>query len=307
MMTLDQLRIFVEVAERQHLTQAAAALSLTPSAVSAQIKALEERYGTPLFNRIGRRIETSEAGRLFLPEARRTLASARSAEQTLADLSGLKRGWLTIQASQTIASYWLPPYLVAFRKAYPQIELAVTVDNTDKVARAVLEGVADIGFVEGEIDEAALAVLPVAEDRMVVVTAPGHPWADGRKLEPADLAAGPWILREKGSGTRSAFEAALRALGVAPESIGVALTLPSNEALRSAVLAGPFATAVSGLVIAADLEAGRLVRANLEMAPRAFSLLRHRERYRSRASLAFAALIGVPGTAGDTPGASTRG
>ena len=293
MMTLDQLRIFVAVAERQHLTQAAAALSLTPSAVSAQIKALEERYGTPLFNRIGRRIETSEAGRLFLLEARRTLASARSAEQTLADLSGLKRGWLAIQASQTIASYWLPPYLVAFRSAYPQIELAVTVDNTEGVTRALLEGAADIGLVEGEIAEAALALRPVAEDRMVVVTAPDHPWADGRKLAPADLLAASWILREQGSGTRSAFEAALRALGVAPESLAVALTLPSNEALRSAVLAGPFATAASELVLAADLDSGRLVKANLEIAPRAFWLLRHRERYRSRASLAFEALVGL--------------
>ena len=293
MMTLDQLRIFVEVAERQHLTQAAAALSLTPSAVSAQIKALEERYGTPLFNRIGRRIETSEAGRLFLLEARRTLASARSAEQTLADLSGLKRGWLAIQASQTIASYWLPPYLVAFRSAYPQIALAVTVDNTEGVTRALLEGAADIGLVEGEIAEAALALRPVAEDRMVVVTAPDHPWADGRKLAPADLLAASWILREQGSGTRSAFEAELRALGVAPESLAVALTLPSNEALRSAVLAGPFATAASELVLAADLDSGRLVKANLAIAPRAFWLLRHRERYRSRASLAFEALVGL--------------
>ena len=67
MMTLDQLRIFVEVAERQHLTQAAAALALTPSAVSSSIKALEERYGTALFDRVGRRIETNEAGRIFLP------------------------------------------------------------------------------------------------------------------------------------------------------------------------------------------------------------------------------------------------
>lgn len=303
MMTLDQLRIFVEVAERQHLTQAAAALALTPSAVSAQVKALEERYGTPLFNRIGRRIETSEAGRLFLQEARRTLASARSAEQTLADLSGLKRGWLSIQASHTIASYWLPAYLVAFRKAYPQIELAVTVDNTDKVARAVLEGTADIGFAEGEVEDAALAVLPVAEDRMVVVTAPGHPWADGRKLAPADLAAASWILREQGSGTRSAFEAALRALGVDPGALEVALTLPSNEALRSAVMAGPYATAASELVLAAHLESGRLVKANLEMAPRAFYLLRHRERYRSRASLALEALIGAAEAAGAEPGA----
>src|SRR5471032_2166488 len=125
-MTLEQLRIFVEVAQREHLTQAASALALTPSAVSASIRVLEERYGTPLFNRVGRRIELSEAGRLFLREARITLASARTAERTLSELGGLQRGTLQIQASQTIASYWLPPLLVQFRQRYPQIELSLT-------------------------------------------------------------------------------------------------------------------------------------------------------------------------------------
>src|SRR5471030_855174 len=138
-MTLEQLRIFVEVAQREHLTQAASALALTPSAVSASIRVLEERYGTPLFNRVGRRIELSEAGRLFLPEARITLASARTAERTLSELGGLQRGTLQIQASQTIASYWLPPLLVQFRQRYPQIELSLTAGNTRQVAQAVAE------------------------------------------------------------------------------------------------------------------------------------------------------------------------
>lgn len=85
-MTLDQLRIFVEVAQRQHLTQAAAALSLSPSAVSSSIKALEKHYGTALFHRIGRRIELSDAGRIFLVGAQRTLASVRAAEDMLSEL-----------------------------------------------------------------------------------------------------------------------------------------------------------------------------------------------------------------------------
>jgi DNA-binding transcriptional LysR family regulator len=290
-MTLEQLRIFVAVAERQHLTQAADALALTPSAVSSSIRALEERYGTPLFNRVGRRIETNETGRIFLAEARATLASARAAERTLAELSGLKRGTLNLQASQTIASYWLPPLLVQFHQTYPLVDLCLTVGNTRSVAQAVVEGTADLGFIEGPIDEPALSVETIGEDRIVVVVAPGHPWAGGNRLAPADLLAGKWIMREPGSGTRSAFESMLKAIGVEPGELSVALTLPSNAAVRAAVMAGPFATAVSKLVVAPHLKAGLLSMANIDLPPRSFYQLRHKARYQSKASLAFEQMI----------------
>ncbi|SFA75783.1 DNA-binding transcriptional regulator, LysR family [Collimonas sp. OK607] len=290
-MTLEQLRIFVEVAEREHLTQAATALSLTPSAVSASIRMLENRYGTPLFNRVGRRIETSAAGRIFLTEARATLASARAAELTLAELGGLTRGTVSIQASQTIASYWLPALLVRFRQTYPQIELNLTVGNTQQVAHAVVEGAADLGFIEGHIDQAALAIETVDEDRIVAVVAPGHPWANGERLKPSELLAGQWIMREQGSGTRSAFEAILEEIGVDLGGLQIALTLPSNEAVRSAVMAGPFATVVSELVVASHLQAGLLCKVNIDLPPRSFYLLRHKERYKTKASLALQEVI----------------
>jgi DNA-binding transcriptional LysR family regulator len=290
-MTLEQLRIFVEVAQRQHLTQAAAALHLTPSAVSASVKTLEDRYGTALFHRVGRRIETSEAGRIFLDEARRTLASARAAEATLTELGELRRGSLSIHASQTIASYWLPALLVRFRQAYPAIDLRLEVDNTENVAQAVLQGMADLGFVEGAIDEPALAREVVGNDRMVVVVAPGHPWARGQPLEAADLLGAQWILREAGSGTRSAFEAALDAAGIPAGALRVDIGLPSNEAVRSAVMAGPYATAVSELVVASHLQAGLLAQASFDLPARSFSMLRHPERHRSRAAAAFEELV----------------
>jgi DNA-binding transcriptional LysR family regulator len=294
-MTLEQLRIFVEVAERQHLTQAAAALFLTPSAVSSSIKALEERYGTPLFDRVGRRIETNDAGRMFLVEARRTLASARATELALAEMGSLQRGSLAIHASQTIASYWLPPLLVRFRQAFPAIELELAMDNTENVAEAVMQGRADLGFVEGGVDEGRLALTPVGEDRLVIVVGPKHPWADGRPLGKDDMLGAHWIMREAGSGTRSAFEAALAALGVPPEALVVALALPSNEAVRSAVMAGAFAGALSELVVAPHLQAGLLAQANLALPVRSFTMLRHAERHQSRAASAFAALVLGPG------------
>lgn len=294
-MTLEQLRIFIAVAERQHLTQAAAALALTPAAVSASIKGLEERYGVALFDRVGRRIELSAAGRLFLAEAKAALAMARNAERTLAELSGLQRGALELHASQTIASYWLPPLLVRFRQRYPQIRLSLTAGNTRSVAQAVVDGVADIGFIEGGADAPELLLQTVGEDRMVVVVAPEHPWAGARTPSLAELAQGEWILREQGSGTRAAFEHALAAAGIAPAQLQVVLELPSNEAVRAAVASGPYAAVMSALVVAEQLAAGSLREVPFVMPPRGFFLLRHRSRSVSAAASALQQLIaGVP-------------
>ncbi len=209
----------------------------------------------------------------------------------MAELGGLTRGTLSIQASQTIASYWLPALLVRFRQMYPQIELNLTVGNTQQVAHAVVEGAADLGFIEGHIDQAALSIETVDEDRIVAVVAPGHPWANGERLKPSELLAGQWIMREQGSGTRSAFEAILEEIGVDLGGLQIALTLPSNEAMRSAVMAGPFATVVSELVVASHLQAGLLCKVNIDLPPRSFYLLRHKERYKTKASLALQEVI----------------
>src|ERR1700722_8016715 len=156
-MTLEQLRIFIAVAEKQHVTQAARELNLTQSATSAAIAALEARYDVKLFDRIGRGIALTQTGKDFLIEARAVLARARGAIQVLNDLAGLKRGSLSIAASQTVGNYWLPGRIEAFHVAYPGIDLSLQISNTEQVADAVLHGSADLGFVEGEIDNALLA------------------------------------------------------------------------------------------------------------------------------------------------------
>ena len=290
MMTLEQLRIFVAVAEREHLTQAAEALNLTPSAVSSAIRVLEERYGIALFHRTGRRIELTETGHAFLPEARATLARAESTDLFLTEIGGLKRGTLTLAASQTVGAYWLPPLLIRFHAAYPAIDMRVGSGNTEQVAEAVLEGRAELGFVEGAIDHPALSQRIVARDRVVVVAPVGHTLV-GKPVEPGDLLAARWVLREAGSGTRSALTSALAARSVDEASLDIALSLPSNEAVRSAVLAGGALTAISELAVADDLASGRLARIAFDLPERAFRLLRHKERYRSKAALALEALL----------------
>ena len=291
-MTLEQLRIYVAVAERQHITQAARALNLAQSAVSHAITALEARHDTKLFDRVGRGIELTEAGRVFLAEARSVLARAEAAELALGELGSLKRGTLSVQASQTIASYWLPRHLVAFRRTYPQIQIRLAIGNTAQVAAAVESGTAELGFVEGAVENEHFACTPVARDQLIVVVGPEHPWVSQARLTPGDLREGEWVLREPGSGTRSVFEDALAHLDIEPGALRIQLELPSNEAVRAAVEAGLGATAISASVAAPSIEAGLLHQVAFRLPEREFHVLRHRERYLSRAADALLALVG---------------
>jgi len=295
-MTFEQLRIFVAVAERQHVTRAAEALHMAQSAASAAVAALEARYGVRLFERVGRGIELTEAGQIFLEEARAVLARAEAAELALTELGGLSRGTLSIMASQTIASYWLPRHLVAFRRAHPGVALRLSIGNTAQVAAAVKEGAVELGFVEGAVEDPQLRGEDVATDQLVVVVAAEHPWAASAPATAEGLAAeGEWVLREPGSGTRSVFEEALREAGVDVASLRVVLELPSNEAVRAAVEAGMGATATSASVAAAGIEAGLLHHVPFLLPQRAFRVLRHVERRGSRAAVALRELVSAPG------------
>ncbi|WP_075654016.1 LysR family transcriptional regulator [Pseudochrobactrum sp. B5] len=290
-MTLEQLRIFAEVARQQHLTRAAESLHLTPSAVSAAIKTLEERYATQLFNRIGRRIELNETGRIFLHEAEAVLARAQAAELTLTEITGLQRGSLHIYASQTTASYWLPPLLARFHTAYPQIELKLSIGNSEQVVEALREGLADAGFIEGETDDPFLHKESVATDQLITVVRSQHPWAKRTALPTTFLPESFWILREQGSGTRAAFEAYLRDQAFDPAHLPLALELPSNEAICSALIAGDYATVLSALAARPHLAAGTLKQVPFTLPPRQFWLLNHRKRYQSHAFKALYAMV----------------
>ncbi|MBO1074299.1 LysR substrate-binding domain-containing protein [Roseomonas marmotae] len=285
-MTLDQLRIFLAVAEREHVTRAAHALNLTQSAVSAAIRALEARHGIALFHRIGRRIELSEAGHIFRAEAEAVLGRAQAAELVLAELGGVQRGILAVQASQTVASYWLPPLLVRFRARHPGVQLRMTAGNTTSVVQALLDGTAELGFVEGEVEEPALVQTPLASDQLIIVVGLDHPWATGEPISFSRLPESVWIMREPGSGTRAAFEQLLPRLGLSPEEVETALELPSNEAVLAAVEGGGGAAVVSERAAAPHLAAGLLARAGVDLPPRSFKALRHRERYATAAARA---------------------
>jgi DNA-binding transcriptional LysR family regulator len=289
-MTLEQLRIFVAVAEREHMTAAARALNVTQSAASAAIAALEARHGVHLFDRVGRGIGLTDAGRLFLEEARAVLARATAAEQALDDMAGLRRGRLSLVASQTTSAYWLPPVLAAFRARHPQVTIDLAIGNTEQAAEKVRDGDAELGIVEGEIDDPALGVWPIAEDRLFLVQN-----APSANFDAAALRAARWVMREPGSGTRSVLDEALRRIGIDPGALDISLVLPSNESVRTAVEHGAGIAALSALVVAPAIAAGRLHALPVDLGTRPFYGVRHKARYRSQAVEAFLKLVGEGG------------
>ena len=284
-MTLDQLRIFVAVAERRHVTKAADALNLSQSAVSSAIAALETQHDVRLFDRIGRGIDLTEEGAIFLDEARALLARAENAVLILDDLSKAPRGHLRIQASQTVASYWLPPKLVALKDRYPGIDVSLRIGNTAEASKAVTDGAADLGFIEGDLPPSDLKRRVVAYDELVLVMPRDHPAADLASFSEKDYRGFRWLLREPGSGTRSAAEQHFAGMGLSPNDIDIAMELPSNEALLAAVAASRCVTMMSYRTTSAaqgqGLTARRVTWADRPIRP--FAVLTHPDRHRTRA------------------------
>jgi DNA-binding transcriptional LysR family regulator len=290
-MTLEQLRIFIAVAEFQHVTRAAQTLNLTQSAVSSAIQALEVRHNTKLFDRVGRGIELTRAGALFLTVAREIVMHARNAEKFLDQFGDLTRGELTIHASQTIANYWLVPHLLRFKQRYPGIETQLKITNTALVTDAVAAGQADLGFTEGAIDNEELLEEVIAQDRMILVLASGGHWASQPLRSSDDLASLSWILRERGSGTRSVFENTLTEIGIDPSRLHIAFEFSSNEAVRTAVEAGVGVTMISELVVASHIKTGTLVSSDVLQAARPFKLISHRRRHSPPVVKAFVKML----------------
>lgn len=270
------------------MTRAASRLGMSQSAASGTISALEATHGARLFERHGRGIRLTEAGLAFFPEAQSILSHVERAAMTLAGYAELRAGTLHLQASETIASYWLPRHLVAFRAAHAGITIRTAIGNSTEAVAAVLAGRAEIGFVEGPVPIKGLSSTTLAQDRLMIVVGPDHPFARRNSVDPEDLRELEWVMRELGSGTRTAFEEDLDAIGVDSTRLHVALELPRNEAVVSAVAAGLGAAAISTNAIIDLLEDGALAQVPIELPPRTFSMVRHGDR---RPSHAAAALI----------------
>jgi DNA-binding transcriptional LysR family regulator len=254
-LNLHHLRVFATVAEHGGFSRAASRLRLSQPAVSKSVRELERAVGASLFERGGRAPRLTESGILLFARARELFAVERSAEEELRVLRGLEGGVLRIGASTTVITYLLPPYLARFRAAHPDVVLRVASANTRDIARALLERRLDVALVEGPVTHERIEVVPWRDDELVVIAHPRHPLAARRRVRLDDLASEPFIVRERGSGTREVAERALAFHGV---RLTVAMQLASTEAIKQAVAAGLGLAIVSRSAIVDQLALGRI-------------------------------------------------
>ena len=272
-MTLNQLKIFLKIAEVGSVTKAADLLGMTQSAASASIASLENIYQVKLFKRVGRSITLSDEGKRFLPEAQSVIESSRSAKKYLRLLSKKTIGSLKIGASQTIANYWLPRRIASFNSRYPDVSLNVTISNTSEVEHAVIKDKVDIGLVEGEVISNELQLINIDHDQIALVASVTR-WASfGVSNDSIDLFKLPWIVREKGSGTRKVLEDLAIKNNISWSDLDIVLELPSNESVREAVIAGVGVTLISQHVVALALETGLLKARSINLPPRKYQMV----------------------------------
>ncbi|MGA4843027.1 LysR family transcriptional regulator [Streptomyces sp. G45] len=256
---LAALELLLAVARLGSLGRAARELGITQPAASGRVRSMERQLGVALVDRSPRGSRLTEAGALVTDWARRIVEAAEAFDAGAQALRDRRDSRLRVAASMTIAEYLLPGWLIALRARRPDTAVSLLAGNSAQVARKLLGGEADLGFLEGVGVPAGLDAAVVGHDRLLVVTAPGHPWARRRApLGAAELAATPLILREEGSGTRQVLDAALGGLA-AP-----LLELSSTTAVKSAAVSGAGPAVLSELAVGEELGAGRLVRVPVE-------------------------------------------
>lgn len=274
--SLRQMEVFATVARLGSVTGASGALALSQSATSTALAELERAYDCRLFDRIGKSLQLNASGKQLLPKAVELLDRAAEIEDILAGRAGL--GPLHIGATLTIGNYLATLIVAELLQKHGEARIELTVHNTATIVEQIANYTLDIGLVEGPCHHPDLHIEPWVDDELVVFCPPSHPFARKRKIPLAALMTEPWILRERGSGTREVFDQAVHQLGLEPK---VRLELEHTEAIKRAVESGLGLGCISRLALREAFRRGSLVALKIpELAlARRFQFVWHRDKY----------------------------
>lgn len=254
---IGALDLLLSVARLGSLGRAARQHGISQPAAGSRIRHLEGLLGLSLIERSAAGSRLTRDGAMVADWAQPVVTAAAALDAGVTALRTQREGRLRIAASLTVAEYLVPGWLIDLRARRPQTTVALRVANSDDVARLVLAGGVDIGFVEGPALPDGLACRVVGRDQLVLVVTPQHRWARRRRpVDAAELAAAPLVAREPGSGTRYALEAVLAGLG---DLAAPLVELSSTTAIKAAVQAGVGPAVLSSLTVASEVADGRLI------------------------------------------------
>ncbi len=276
--TLRQLEIFLATARFENISLAAQSLNLSQSAASGALKALEKHFDIQLFDRVGKRLQLNELGKLLRPQAQALIEQADSFETTLKQHN--HAGHLKIGATLSIGNYLAVSIIAEFMRQNPGSKVTLDVANTTNIASKVSQFELDIGLIEGELNSPSLEVIPWRDDELIVFCAPTHPFANKSQITDEELKQATWILREPGSGTRQAFEWAMHGLLT---ELNILIELQHTEAIKRAVTAGLGIGCLSHITLEDSFQQKSLVplRVAHRNFKRQFYFILHKEKFRS--------------------------
>lgn len=264
--TFRQLEIFEAIARLGSFTRASEELFLTQPTVSMQIKKLTEAVGVPLIEQIGKKIHLTPDGQELAQASREIFGIMDRYVMSVAERQGLKQGQLRLTAITT-ASYFAPRLLGEFARLHPGIDVSLRVTNKEQVLASMADNLDDLYFVGQPPEDIDIVATPIMDNPIIVLAAPDHPLAGAKNIPLERIAKEPWLMREKGSGTRNAIERmfAGQSLNLHPR-----LELGSNEAIKQAILAGLGISALSRHALALN-QPGQFAELDVE----GFPILRH--------------------------------
>lgn len=237
-MNFHQLHIFYTVADKGSFSAAAQVLHMTQPAVTMQIQSLEEYFGTKLFIRSTKRIELSEAGLTLFPYAKQSIQLIKDAEVAMSSYTQQVEGRLQLGASLTIGEYVLPRLLGPFGQEYPNISIMMKVMNTTQIMEEIIKHQLNFGLIEAPVHHPDMVIDEVMQDELKLIVPQGHPLGEADEVLLQEVLKYPFVLREKGSGTRQVMEEQLVQRGISPQSVHTVMELGSTGAVKSAVEAG---------------------------------------------------------------------
>jgi LysR family transcriptional regulator, low CO2-responsive transcriptional regulator len=261
--TLKQVQTFMEVARQRSVSKAAERLFVTQPAVSMQIRQLEDAFGVPLVEPLGRNIQLTVAGEAFLSYATNAMGQFKDLEALMADHVGLKTGRIDL-AVVTTSKYFIPMLLVRFNKLLPGIDVQLNIDNRENILGMLARSEADLvvmGRAPSHIDCEATVF---ATNPLVMVSAPDHPLARRKDLPFSALGDYSFVVREDGSGTRAAMQ---RLFEEHQTSLKIVMGLPSNETIKQAVMAGMGLSFLSKRTMRHELAGGYIAQLDVQGLP----------------------------------------
>ncbi len=287
---IPRLEAFIAVASERSFTRAAQLISLTQPTVSARIAALERDLGAPLFERLGRDIRLTDAGRALLPHAQRTLHAARDASEAVQALQEGGGGTILIGTAPTIGTYVLPDLLQRFDAAHPGVEITIRTGRSEEVSQMILDDVVQIGF-ERRLAHPEIDAITLYEDDIMLMASPRHPLAQRRRAPVRDIARESIVFFDTGSSYHALSHAVFRESEIAPRH---ALDVDSLEMAKHLVLRGLGLAFLPRVAVERELAAGELTPIEIAGAApisRSIAVIYRRSRTLSNAALAFLDLV----------------